>query len=64
MALEQWADRAAAWARGKDAPDAGHVVDEPRPERAAREVFICFDDDRKVRAPFEAQNVMRKWRTD
>jgi uncharacterized protein YecE (DUF72 family) len=59
-ALEQWADRIAAWARGKDPPGARRVIDKPAPKRAARDVFVYFDNDRKVRAPFDAQNLIRK----
>ncbi len=59
-ALERWADRVAAWATGKEPADATRVIDKPGPRRAARDVFVYFDNDRKVRAPFDAQNLIKK----
>jgi uncharacterized protein YecE (DUF72 family) len=59
-ALERWADRVAAWATGKEPADARRIIDKPGPRRAARDVFVYFDNDRKVRAPFDAQNLIKK----
>jgi uncharacterized protein YecE (DUF72 family) len=51
-ALAKWADWTTAWA-------SGHIADAPRilaPERRARakDVYVYFDNDAKVRAPFDA----------
>jgi uncharacterized protein YecE (DUF72 family) len=55
-ALARWADRIAAWSQGREAdgPHAGA----PAPRRA-REVYVYFDNDAKVRAPVDALALMR-----
>ncbi len=59
-ALAGWARRAAAWAQGDDAEDGEHIADRPARRRAARDVFVYFDNDAKVRAPFDAQSLAKK----
>jgi uncharacterized protein YecE (DUF72 family) len=59
-ALERWADRIAAWARGRDPADATRVIEKPGPKRARRDVFVYFDNDKKVRAPFDARSLIKK----
>jgi uncharacterized protein YecE (DUF72 family) len=59
-ALETWADRVAAWAKGSEQKDGPRVIDKPPPQRAARDVFVYFDNDAKVRAPFDAHSLMQK----
>jgi uncharacterized protein YecE (DUF72 family) len=56
--LDQWAARVAAWARGGEPPDAERASNEPAPKRAAREVYVYFDNDAKVRAPVDAQGLI------
>jgi uncharacterized protein YecE (DUF72 family) len=56
-ALDCWATRVAAWARGEEPRDAERVIDTPGPSRAARDVFVYFDNDAKVRAPFDARGL-------
>jgi uncharacterized protein YecE (DUF72 family) len=58
--LDEWAARVAAWARGLDAPNAERVVNEPAPKRAARDVYVYFDNDAKVRAPVDAQGLIER----
>jgi uncharacterized protein YecE (DUF72 family) len=58
--LERWADRIAAWAAGDEPNDATRVVDKPAAKRAARDVFVYFDNDKKVRAPFDAHALIKK----
>lgn len=58
--LEVWARRIAAWARGTESADAQKVVSKPGPKRSSRDVFVYFDNDAKVRAPFDAQSLMRR----
>jgi uncharacterized protein YecE (DUF72 family) len=58
-ALSLWAQRILAWASGRDAegPHASKAKAQPR---KARDVFVYFDNDAKVRAPFDALNLIRK----
>lgn len=65
-ALDVWARRVAAWARGGEPRDgggdgegavpAGVYASETRAaRRTKRDVYVYFDNDAKVRAPFDAQ---------
>ena len=57
-ALEVWADRIAAWAIGGYAQ--GRRACEAEAEAAPRDVYVYFDNDIKVRAPFDAQMLQTK----
>jgi uncharacterized protein YecE (DUF72 family) len=59
-ALDQWADRVTAWALGTEPGDAKRVIDRDAPKRAKRDVFVYFDNDAKVRAPYDAQSLIGK----
>ncbi len=59
-ALDSWADRVAAWARGGEPEDAERVIDAPGPKRAGRDVYVYFDNDAKVRAPADAKGLIRR----
>jgi uncharacterized protein YecE (DUF72 family) len=59
-AIDTWARRVAAWATGKEPDDAERVIDKPAPKRASRDVYVYFDNDAKVRAPFDAQALMKR----
>lgn len=59
-ALDAWADRVAAWAGGAEPADAERVIDAPAPRLGVRDVFVYFDNDMKVRAPFDAQGLRRR----
>ncbi|SOE00492.1 DUF72 domain-containing protein [Caenispirillum bisanense] len=54
-ALDRWAARVAAWATGAEPDDAVRLSPDPPPAARSRDVFVFFDNDRKVRAPFDAQ---------
>ncbi|MBO0710781.1 MAG: DUF72 domain-containing protein [Acetobacteraceae bacterium] len=61
-ALDAWAARAQAWARGRE-PTTAEPIErlERAPARARhRDVFIYFDNDAKVRAPRDAEGLMRR----
>jgi len=58
--LDQWTTRVAAWARGNEPEDADCVIKEKGPKRPARDVFVYFDNDAKVRAPFDAKSLTAK----
>ncbi len=59
-ALDQWADRVTAWARGREPKDAQRVVDKLGPKRPARDVYVYFDNDAKVRAPSDALSLIAR----
>ena len=53
-ALDAWARRVKAWQAGTEAAGARHASAKGIQRRASREVFVYFDNDVKVRAPFDA----------
>lgn len=53
-ALDRWAARVNAWLRGGEAADAVHVSNRKPPKSKGRDVYVYFDNDVKVRAPFDA----------
>ncbi|HEV2674288.1 MAG TPA: DUF72 domain-containing protein [Aliidongia sp.] len=61
-ALDRWAGWIEAWARGGEAAgkDTRRVIDEAGPARATRDVFVYFDNDIKVRAPFDADGLAKR----
>lgn len=59
-ALDQWAERIRAWTGGGQPADATLASDAAPPKRASRDLFCYFDNDLKVRAPFDAQSLMRR----
>ena len=56
-ALDAWAGRVTAWAKGGMPEDAQTVAPRAAPKRRSRDVFVYFDNDAKVRAPFDAQGL-------
>ncbi len=57
-ALDAWADRVAAFATGGLAE--GRYAAEARADGVARDVFVYFDNDIKVRAPFDAMGLRER----
>jgi uncharacterized protein YecE (DUF72 family) len=53
-ALSRWAHRIASWAAGRIPKDAILVGPKPATTRTPRDVYVYFDNDAKVRAPFDA----------
>jgi uncharacterized protein YecE (DUF72 family) len=53
-AIDDWARRVVAWARGGEPRDAERIVKHRSAKRASRDVFVFFDNDAKVRAPVDA----------
>lgn len=47
----------AAWACGSEPYDAERVIQRDAPKRGTRDVFVYFDNDAKVRVPFDAQGL-------
>jgi uncharacterized protein YecE (DUF72 family) len=59
-ALERWASRIRAWSAGGEPDDAKRISRHAPPRHRTRDIYCYFDNDVKVRAPFDAQNLMRK----
>ena len=59
-AIDVWARRVIAWSRGEEVSDGKRVHSEPGPKRDFRDVFVYFDDDVKVRAPFDAMSLSKR----
>ncbi|HEX6694736.1 MAG TPA: DUF72 domain-containing protein [Longimicrobiales bacterium] len=58
-ALDEWARKIRAWAAGRE-PRGAQRVGDAAPRRTSRDVFVYFDNDRKVRAPFDALALARR----
>jgi uncharacterized protein YecE (DUF72 family) len=59
-ALDRWAARISSWSRGGMPKDAKLIDPAARPRRRARDVYVYFDNDAKVRAPVDAQSLHRR----
>lgn len=57
QALEGWATRVAAWARGEESADGRFAHTERSRAAKPRDVYVYFDNDAKVRAPFDAKKL-------
>jgi uncharacterized protein YecE (DUF72 family) len=58
--LMSGADRVAAWAGGDDAPSGRFACGERCRKIPARDVYVYFDNDMKVRAPFDAKSLRER----
>lgn len=56
--LSGWADRAIAWASGAQPETGERVCPERSPIHRPREIFVYFDNDAKVRAPYDARTLI------
>lgn len=59
-ALDRWAERIRAWSSGSEPDDAARISQKPPPKRASRDIYCYFDNDVKVRAPFDAKQLIEK----
>jgi uncharacterized protein YecE (DUF72 family) len=59
-ALDIWARRLVAWSRGGEARDGDCAHPAKARKERARDVFLYFDNDAKVRAPFDARALQHK----
>jgi uncharacterized protein YecE (DUF72 family) len=57
--LDWWADRIRYWRQGKQPADA-KLVSEHSARRGSRDVYVYFDNDAKVHAPFNARTLAQK----
>jgi uncharacterized protein YecE (DUF72 family) len=58
-ALDDWAKKIRAWSKGGDAPHADRAGPSAR-KRAKRDVYVYFDNDVKVKSPFDAARLAAK----
>lgn len=62
-ALRRWAARITAWAKGGEPKNSDRVIARPVPKTVpgskGRDVYVYFDNDAKVRAPFDAERLAR-----
>ncbi|MGY8526789.1 DUF72 domain-containing protein [Paracidovorax citrulli] len=56
-ALDRWAQRLQSWSDGGEPDDARRIAPRPAPRRASRDVYCYFDNDQKVKAPFDAKRL-------
>jgi uncharacterized protein YecE (DUF72 family) len=58
-ALDRWAAKIRTWHQGRTPTD-GKTVGSSKAKRRRRDVYIYFDNDMKVRAPFDAEALGRR----
>ena len=58
VALDRWAARVRAWTSGDEPEDLPRIGGRARKRK--RDVFVYFDNDAKVRAPYDAQALIRR----
>jgi uncharacterized protein YecE (DUF72 family) len=56
-AIDQWAQRVLLWSQGGEVSDGRKASASSGPAAKARDVYVYFDNDAKVRAPFDAQQL-------
>lgn len=59
-ALERWEKKIRRWALGGTPRDAPRIAAAPPPRKSGRDVFVYFDNDVKVHAPFDAMDLARR----
>lgn len=59
-ALDGWAARVNAWRDGGERADANKISTKTPAKRRGRDVFCFFDNDIKVKAPFDAHGLMQR----
>ncbi|HEV8292832.1 MAG TPA: DUF72 domain-containing protein [Tepidisphaeraceae bacterium] len=59
-ALDWWASRICKWKSGGEPEDRKTVLDARAKKRKSRDVFVYFDNDVKVRAPYDAMGLMAR----
>jgi len=56
-ALDWWANRLRSWRCGSEPEDAKRVGEASKRKCKNRDVYVYFDNDAKVKAPFDAMNL-------
>ena len=57
-AIEHWRKRLEAWSKGSQPRDAQLVIAGKSPKRKSRDIYCYFDNDTKVRAPYDARQLL------
>jgi uncharacterized protein YecE (DUF72 family) len=60
--LAEWARKVRAWSRGRTPAKTHRLTPAPRAFKRGRDVFVYFDNDVKVRAPFDAMSLAHRLR--
>lgn len=60
-AIKHWGNRIDAWQRGAQPEDAQLIVDKAPRARKSRDVYCYFDNDIKVRAPYDARRLLERF---
>lgn len=60
-ALKRWGDRIEAWSKGAQPRDAHLIAAKAAPKRKSRDVYCYFDNDIKVRAPYDARQLLERF---
>ena len=58
-AIARWSSRIDAWSRGSEPADARRISEVEAPRLRGRDVYVYFDNDIKVHAPFDALALTR-----
>ncbi|MEX0741762.1 MAG: DUF72 domain-containing protein [Phycisphaeraceae bacterium] len=58
--LDRWAGRLEQWAHGEQVPQARQISQTKPPPRKTRDVYVYFDNDVKVHAPFNALGLAQR----
>lgn len=59
-ALNRWSKHIDAWRKGTEPRDARRCSDKPPRKRASRDIYCYFDNDTKVKAPFDARQLIKQ----
>ena len=59
-ALDHWAARIRSWRAGTQPDDAKLIDPATKPSRHSRDVYVYFDNDAKVHAPYNAQGLRQR----
>lgn len=60
-AIERWSQRIDAWRQGSQPADAELVSTGKAAKRKSRDIFCYFDNDIKVRAPYDARQLLERF---
>lgn len=59
-ALQQWARKMRAWHRGDNGPRAKRIGPDAPKRAAGRDVYVYFDNDVKIQAPYDAMSLAHR----
>ncbi|MET0262650.1 MAG: DUF72 domain-containing protein [Rariglobus sp.] len=59
-ALDRWATKIEAWSSGFQAAGVNTLIDPAPKRKTGRDVFVYFDNDVKVRAPYDAMSLSHR----